>query len=240
MKGLGTWLFALLVGMGTSACGSDEDAAPQLLDPASDHYGKSYAGWAASWVEYVNRVAPPDCVSPLMDATGASCALYQDPESPVFFLVGNFGGVSKRTKCVVPSGKALFFPLLNVWGDNAGVPADMTLSDADIKTFAESTFETLAPSLLHLTVDGRAVEKLESGALPSAPYVLNLKAGENPFACMGLDDVEGEFPGYTGGYFAMLAPLSDGPHTVRFGGGQMSASPTNDVSIDVSYELNFR
>ena len=34
--------------------------------------------------------------------------------------------------------------------------------------------------------------------------------------------------------------LTDGPHTVRFGGGQMSASPTNDVSIDVSYELNFR
>jgi hypothetical protein len=242
MKGPGTWAIALFIGLATSACGSDKDSAPSLsiLDPDVEHYGKSYAEWAASWVQYVNRVSPPDCINPLMDASGASCALYQDPESPVFFLVGNFGGISKRTECVVPSGKALFFPLANAWGDNVGVPADMLLSDADLKSFAEMTFASLSPSLLHLTVDGSAVSNLERGGLPSAPYVLNLPAGKNLYDCMGLDGVEGEFAGYMGGYFALLAPLSDGPHKIRFGASQVSASPSNDISIDVSYDLTVR
>src|SRR5689334_20097251 len=117
----------VLLALGVSACGSDdkETSSLDLLDPSAVHYGKTYAEWSASWVSYANSVAPPDCVSPMLDATGASCTLYQDPQSPVFFLVGNWGGVSRRTECVVPSGKALFFPLVNVWADNAGVPDEM-------------------------------------------------------------------------------------------------------------------
>jgi hypothetical protein len=240
MKGFGSWAIALLC-LAASACGSDEKAASTLdmLDPSSVHYGKAYAEWSASWVAYINSFAPPDCMNPLLDASGASCLLDQDPQSPVFFLVGNFGGVSLRTECVVPSGKALFFPLINAWADNAGVPTEMTLPDADLKSFVASNFETYATSTLRLTVDGQEVPKLERGGIRSAPYVLNLPAGKNPYSCMDVA-AEGEFPGYTGGYWAMLPPLADGPHTLRFGGSQMSASPSNDVTIDVSYDFSVR
>src|SRR5687767_14353396 len=91
-------LVVVLAGL-VSACGGDDEkpnAEPTLdiLDPTEVHYGKTYEEWAAAWVQYVNDVAPPECINPILDTTGETCALYQDPESPVFLLVGNFGGIS--------------------------------------------------------------------------------------------------------------------------------------------------
>jgi len=188
------------------------------------------------WVRWLNRVSPPECANPVMDTSGEDCALYQDPDSDVFMLAGNYGGVSLRDACVVPAGKALFLPLINIYGDNAGVPEDMLISDAEIKNFVELNTGLVVLDSLHLSVDGHAVERLERGGVPSAPYTLELVAGENVYACQGLD-VEGEFPGYVGGYWALLAPPSAGEHTLRFGGTQDAVPQGQTVTVDVTYEL---
>jgi len=226
-----------------SGCGSDDDEpAPvktklDILDPAAPHAGKTYAEWAEAWVQYWTRTAPPECADPIMDATGEYCALYQDADSPVFFLVGNFGGVSLRDACVVPAGKSLFFPLLETTGDNAGVPEDMLLSDADLQNFVEAGYAVMVPESLYLTVDGQSIEHLARGGLPSAPYTVDLAPDANLYSCSGTDGVEGEFKGYTSGYFAMLAPLAPGAHSITFG-GKTSASPQGQaLTIDVRYDL---
>jgi len=224
------------------ACGSnDGDAQPaasiDLLDPTVPHYGKTYAEWAAGWVQYVNNVAPPDCINPITDTTGAACALYQDPDSPVFNLTGNFGGVSIRDECVAPAGKALFLPLLAVWGDNAGVPSDMTLSEADLESFVEQTYDVLLPGSLKLVVDGHPIEHLERGGIRGAPYTIHLEPDANSYSCAMVDGVEGDFPGYLSGYWALLAPLATGQHTLAFGGESTGSPQGQPSTLDIRYTL---
>jgi hypothetical protein len=222
-----------------AACGSDgNDNGVDILDPATFHYGKTYGEWAAEWVHYVYSDSPPECENPITDPTGAHCRTYQDLTSPVFFLAGNFGGVSHRSECPVPEGKALFFPLLMVWGDNAGTTADRILSDDGLKRYAQSNFDTFERSSLRLLVDGHSIPALERGAIPRAPYVAHMEAGKNPYACMGIEDVEGDFPGYVTGYWAMLAPLPPGPHSIAFRGHVTSTMPNNDVRLDVTYTFD--
>jgi hypothetical protein len=231
------WLCVAVLSSALSVACSSSSSDPDLdiLDPYAVQYGKSYPEWAAEWVAYANRVAPPECASPFEDATGASCQLYQDPESPVFFLVGTFGGVARREQCTVPHGKALFFPLLSVWGDNAGTPADMLHTDAELKAFVESTFSGLLPESLRLEVDGQRIVHLERGGISSAPYTVNIPADMNSYTCAGVPGVEGDFSGYVGGYWALLPALTKGRHTIAFRGA--SSGGSEDVSIDVSYTL---
>jgi len=243
MRPLASFLLLGSLSFVATACSSDDDEpAPQktkldILDPSAPHAGKTYGEWAEGWVQYWTGTAPPECVNPINDDTGASCALYQDPASPVFFLVGNFGGVSLRDACVVPAGKSLFFPLLNTTGDNAGVPEDMILSDADLQNFAQASFKVMVPESLYLTVDGQSIAHLERGGMPSTPYTIDLLPDANLYTCSGVDGVEGEFKGYASGYWAMLAPLAPGKHTLTFGGKTSDSPQGQALTIDVSYEL---
>ena len=239
-----TPLMAVLVlGPALVACGNDasdtKSSTIALVDPASA-YGKSYAEWSLDWVSYVNSVSPPECISPLMDDSGASCGLYQDEASPVFFLAGNYVGVSIRDNCVAPAGKALFFPLINVWGDNAGVPEDMLLSESDLKAYVESNFDRCYVDQLRLEVDGESVADLAKGGVRSAAYTLELAPMENIYTCGGMDDVEGEFPGYVSGYWAMLAPLDAGEHTLEFGGAAKGSTTSEDQPVGQTYNLTIR
>jgi hypothetical protein len=237
-----SFLPACVLALGLVACGSDDAAKPaqqklDLLDPAAAHYGKTYGEWAGAWVQYIGNVAPPECTSPITDPTGAGCQLYQDPEAPVFMLAGNYGGVSLRDECVVPAGKALFFPLINIYGDNAGTPAELTLSDADLQKFVEDNIAGVLPESLELSVDGQSIAHPERGLVPTTPYTLTFTAGANAYTCAGVDGVDGEFPGYVGGYWAMLAPLSSGAHTLAFGGAASDGVQGQATTIDVTYDL---
>jgi hypothetical protein len=233
---LGAALSMLLIGCGGNDDPPDSRAKVDILDPSTAHYGKTYEELAGDWVQYLYNVAPPDCVNPVTDATGANCALYQNPDDSVFLLAGNYGGVTVRDECVVPSGKALFFPLLNVNADNAGVPDDMTLPDSELSNYAESNFEVMHADSLKLVVDGHAIRNLERGAIPLAGYTTTLEPDANIFTCLMADGYEGEYKGYLTGYYAFLAPFSPGAHTIEFGGS--SLGPQGQVvTVDVTYHL---
>jgi hypothetical protein len=228
-----------------TGCGADDKTPSDttkktldLVDPGGMPYGNSYAGWSAAWMQYAMSFAPPGCENPFLDETGANCELYQDTESPVFYLSGNLGGVSLRDECVVPAGRALFFPLINVFGDNAGVPADMVVSDEVLKGFVEDTYATIVPDSLHLSVDGQSIGHLERGGVPSAPYTIELAAGANAYTCAMVDGVEGDFSGYIGGYWAMLPPLAKGTHEIAFGGSTTDSPQGKALVLDVTYALS--
>lgn len=238
-----TWrtgtLGALASALFLCACGGDEQApdpeAVDILDPAQEHYGKSYADWAGAWVQYTNDTAPPECLNPINDTTGAGCQLYQDEDSPVFMLAGNYGGVSIRDQCVVPKGKALFFPITQISGDNAGVPEDMLLTEAELRAYVDSGFAHMRVE--SLAVDGHRIDRPERGGVDGALYTLELAPGENIYECVMIEGVEGEFTGYTSGYFAMLAPLDSGQHTISFKAEHTDSDESQSVNIDVTYEL---
>jgi len=226
-----------------AACGEDsEPKSVALLDPQGAHYGKTYAEWAAEWIRYVYDFAPPSCADPLMDETGAMCALGQDPASPVFFLVGTLGGPATRTECVVPTGAALFFPLFNTWADNAGLPPEQLLDDAQNKAYVEAGGNEVELSSLYARIDGHAVADVQAGFTREAtPYHLEFPAAPNAYTCIGVDGVAGGFDGHVQGAWVMLAPLAPGRHVIEFGGrakNDMASDP--DFSTDVRYELTVR
>jgi len=234
-------LVLVCLGAGSLAGCEGEESSDELsiLDPAKKHLNRTYAEWAAEWIKYIHKSSPADdCADTIQDTTGEFCTLYQTPESGVFFLSGTYGGPARR-RCVIPSGVALFFPIINIWNDNAGVAEEEVLQDSELKTFTQAVVDKVNVDSLYVTLDSKNVGGVEAGLLEEpAPYTINLPAGPNTYACYGVPDVVGEFRGYTGGAWAMLAPLSKGQHRLEFGGMLDSATAGEaPFSLDVTYDL---
>ena len=125
---LGTLLVALLfsVMLAPSPAVADRgnDGDGLVLPIQGKHYGKTSGAWSALWWRYV--LEHPAAETPLADATGERCQIGQS--GPVFFLVGVGGsGAVTRNQCVVPRGKAIFFPMVNAFdvhtpGDGLNTP----------------------------------------------------------------------------------------------------------------------
>jgi hypothetical protein len=207
------------------------NANPGVLPPNSHAFGKTYGGWSAAWWQYVE--SQPVSSNPLLDSTGAGCRAAQS--GSVFFLVGaNGSGSVTRDQCTVPVGKALFFPLLNASNIE---PAKTPLGAWEELEGAFGPF-----SELHASVDGRALANLDPATTPyrvcagpvarcSAPSFSVFLPAENFFGTP-----EGTYePTVADGFYALLTPLSPGPHTISFGGtGLFLGGP---FSQDITYHL---
>jgi hypothetical protein len=225
-------IFALSVAaLLMAGCGSDDKkdattAAIEPLDPTAWNYGGRYSDWAGQWWKWLLQVVPTaDCGEPVGDTTGELCALGQDPTSQVFFLVGTWGSTVTRTKCVVPQGKALFFPVVASSADNGGVPEDSLQTDEQLRARVATDFGNMPTAKLSLSIDGRQIANLDRLAVQAAPYEYTLPPSPNMYDCLGAPDVTGTYPGYTSGYYALLAPLPPGDHTLEYGGTVESTDP---------------
>jgi hypothetical protein len=125
----------------------------QIITPdnAQAVTGMTYGEWSAVWWQYVLSPPVSDPNNPLLDPTGAGCAVAQSRSSPVFFLVGTAGtGAVTRDECTVPAGKVRFFPLVNAFdvhvpGDGLDTPE---LVRQDLLALFGPTTE------LHASIDG--------------------------------------------------------------------------------------
>ena len=81
---------------------------PGVPPPNSAPHGLTDGEWSAKWAKWA--VEPPPAKSPLLDTTGANCAVGQSGH--VWFLAGTSGGAVIR-RCTVPTGQMLFFPVGN-------------------------------------------------------------------------------------------------------------------------------
>src|SRR5215831_10665104 len=77
--------------------------------PPASHLATSWWQWA---------LETPASENPLTDTTGQFAAVNQ--RGRVWFLAGNSGGITIRP-ITVPSGKALFFPIVNVFDAEDGI-----------------------------------------------------------------------------------------------------------------------
>ncbi|MER7725188.1 hypothetical protein [Streptomyces sp. NPDC096323] len=82
---------------------------------------------AGRWWKWA--MSAPDDVSPVRDTTGEHAAWNQP--SDLWFLAGTYGGRVVR-RCVIPTGKPIFFPVLNMRIDRAyaKVPPSMKVAEA--------------------------------------------------------------------------------------------------------------
>ena len=208
---------------------------PGVVPPDSELYGKTYKQWTAEWWRYV--MGFPAATSPLADDTGANCANGQS--GPVFFLVGTIGTEVVRNECVVPKGKSILFPALNVL---CAIPEDGA-TKKEVTTLCSKGFIDNV-DIAEVTVDGVKVENIfpdedQDGYRFSTWFSFD-GAIDNIYDtfCTGAPSgtcYEGfhDKKGFTDGYWVMLYPLSAGPHTIHITGGVTSWG----FAVDVTYNL---
>ena len=207
----------------------------------SSPYGKSYSEWATEWWQWAYSIpsdpANKGAPNPLFDTTGANCN--ESQSGRVFFLAGRYtlsgstDPLNAERTCEVPSGKAIFFPIVNSESDNLNAEDGSfgTKSKATLKAEVKAQVDSVDD--LSVIVDGvslrdpfgfRVKQKTFSYSLPS-PNVVNALGYE----AVGATDVP---LAVSDGYYLMLYPLSPGDHTVRFSGGISGV-----FHLDIIYHL---
>ncbi|MFO0644758.1 MAG: hypothetical protein U0326_00820 [Polyangiales bacterium] len=202
---------------------------PQVAPPQSRPHGRSYGEWEVAWWRWALGVAAER--NPVTDETGANCA--QGQSGDVWFLAGNYGGVTRR-ECTVPVGKALYFPMVNqVW---VQMLTDPPSTVPEMYSYVRGA---VAGATLSASIDGRALVDLTQYYEETAVFA----AYFNPSNTWGATEAQcasrGRFlvcpESVDAGYALFIAPLSRGDHQIRF-----AATLNTGFSLDVTYTLHVR
>jgi hypothetical protein len=167
-------------------------------------YGHTYAEWDARWWLWAFSI-PADPTNPLFPGGN----VLQNQTAPVWFLTGV--GPSEVRSITIPSGIALYFPILNAECSTVEPDPFHGNNEAELRACAKGWMDTSTG--LAAEIDGRPVRNLSAYRHQSTLYA---------FGPLGANNILG-VPGATGfsaddGYYLMLAPLPTGAHTIHFSG----------------------
>lgn len=196
------------------------------IAPINSHpNGATYGQWGARWWQWAFSFPvhnPPytgPTYNPLFVNGAEDCSLGQIGH--VWFIGGVFGisGAASRT-CSIPSGTALFFPVLNVVWDNVAVNPPLSIDKlrAAAAGFVASTTE------LHATIDGTPVPNLSNYRAQSPVFAYTFPPEDNVYQTFGAAVPGADWPTTTvdpavaDGYWLFVHPLPPGVHTLTFGG----------------------
>ena len=184
---------------------------------------------AAQWWQWA--FGAPASVNPVTDETGQFGAVNQ-PNGNLWFLAGNFGGITVRT-ITIPVGKALFFPVANVIDveDGTATPGGKVFAVKKPLQVAEAFVSSAISTAFGLScsVDGNDIPITAANLEQSTPFGLHLPP-DNVFAL----PVGVYYPAVDSGYYVLLNPLSAGQHTIHFTGGTTFAG---FFFVDVTYNI---
>ncbi len=230
LRGLRTLLLAMLAVMlcfGGCGGGSGGGAVEGLVEPGYVlppeyiHYGASYAEWSAKWWQWA--LEGPFTVSPMADQTGEYA--WQNQVDPVWYIAGSWGDINHPGPSVtsrnvtMPSGKALFFPIVNVEWDYTFCiePNTPPKSITQLRQEAYNVMQGCRD--LYCVVDGITI--FDS---PDTAGCARFRVISPEFQVLMPSDPCGVLPSpfvmdptVSDGVFVMLAPLPAGEHRVRFG-----------------------
>jgi hypothetical protein len=246
---MGIWAsvvrFAVLSALGallTPGCSGNGNggsaSSAEALDPTQMHYGFSDDVWGTKWWQWIYQTPQTNgCNIPFLDPDGSHCTDGQSGD--VFFLAGTQGGKIERDKCAVPSGKAIFFPIINPTADNEGVPTAMQLTPSGLMGYVQTQMEGVAVSSLSAEFDGVAITDLGRFKTQIMQYTYTLPPEPNIYTCEGDKGLTGTVsPAFEAGYYIMLAPPAPGAHVLHFAGSSPMTTPP--VMVDVTYKFTIQ
>lgn len=177
------------------------------------------------WWQWAMSTSEED--SPVADTSGTNCAVNQRGDT--WFLAGGFGSSKIQRTCTVPSGKKLFFPLINmVYWPARGA---RTITCADTKASAALNNDTALD--LFAELDGTPIRDLKRYRIASSEcfdVFARMPAALHPYKA---------FPSATDGFWLLLNPLPPGRHTLKFGGRYNHESADYGRMVqDIEYVLN--
>lgn len=167
-------------------------AAPSPLtrDPVG---GVSLAGWTARWWRWADGQGG----APYLDPDGRVCDVGQ--QGPVWNLAGTNGRFRPHRECVVPAGKYLLLPIINM----AHFQVDETVSCKALQAGAAVNNDYLISAVVLL--DGQPLGDMRGHRVRSE-------------GCFRMDaDDEHSRLAAADGYWVMLKPLPPGRHTLSVG-----------------------
>ena len=196
----------------------------QLYPINSKPYGLTYGEWSSKWWQWAMSIPTKD--SPIVDKTGAKCAVGQNDPN-VWFLAGTGGGEANRV-CAIPAGKAIFFPIINVECDYS-YPNLKT--ESDLRKCAKDDQDKVTNLLT--TVDGVAIPDLKQYRVQSPLFNMTVPK----------DNVMGIPPGtaqaVSDGFWVFLRPLPPGKHEIDFTGSLADFTATGPLNLveDAKYDV---
>lgn len=206
---------------------------PLVLPPHARPYGLSLGEWGTLWWQWAYCI-PCTEKHPGWDKTGEFCDTEQS--GPTFFLVGNFVDNKKVERfCVVPFGKSIFFPVLNVECSTVEGPPFGCVEHPmpDELGCVECAEALLCPDdLLTCTINGEKIDNLHGFRAASRGFELTLPPVDS---CLGVPDPEA-LAG-ADGYWIFLAPPPRGDYEIHFT-GEIRCGPAIGFSLDVTYVLS--
>jgi len=225
--------------------------------------GKTYGEWAAKWWQWAfnTNFAQFESGGTEEQPVPVDCSAGQ--QGPLWFLAGALASQVSKRACQnpIPSGKTLFFPLVNYgfWNPDASCPEAESFNCAveqkrantngffsdQIPGNLNGSLETYACQL-SATVDGVPVQNLGYAIIRTQSPVFSLDGflpdGTPVSDPETIDD----------GYYVAIPSLGKGAHTIHFTGGvcdfkdspqALNSDPpaaTPIFKVDVTYTLEVR
>ena len=170
----------------------------------SEPYGKTWQLWVAEWWKWC--YAEPLSSSPITDNDGKFASRYQEDPN-VWFLGGTAGGYAERT-CTVPSGKSLFFPIVNDFISFAEY--EQLKTEDELKSYSKADLDTT--SICEVNIDDYQLDKTYCCRFQSDPFHMRVPIPTSE-GMVYTDTV-----GVTDGYWAFIKNLSAGRHSLLING----------------------
>ncbi len=174
--------------------------------------GHSYGWWNARWWQWATSFPADPALNPVMDPTGAAGHLGQS--GPVWFLAGTYGDQVTRN-VTIPRGKKILVPVMNQEWDNVygfdplGYAAG-SMSYPQLLQVCDYIIDQATN--MSVTVDGTAIQNLESYRAPSPPFVCEL---EPTLAALWGYPTGPIYPCAADGIYLILRPLTPGQHVIH-------------------------
>ena len=192
-------------------------AAPMAFGQVADNSVASEQARALSEAWWPWALEKSTAASPLNGSyeDGSQCdgQAANGSAQDVWFLAGTITGEKVERTCTVPAGRKIFFPVFNILDYNVpGAQSEEELQEEVVGWTNDALAHPKRP--LFVTVDGEPVEmnRLDS---PSDLFHYTLQKGDY-LTDFGVEP--GPYVGVTDGVWVTLPPLSEGNHTVHFGG----------------------
>ena len=180
-----------------------------------------------------------------MDPTGQYCAERQVDE--IWFLAGVSGSDKAERTCAIPSGKSLFFPLINTAYFAFLNDPPETRTEEYVRKAGSCT----QPAHISVSIDGfKILQPLKyfTGPSGSESPIFNAQLPPDNLFGVQTTDPNGQnyardlalSPSAEQGYYLFLYPLSPGKHTIQWqasGCTLASTKPPTPASQDITYHL---
>lgn len=195
---------------------------PGVVPVDSKFFGKTYGDWSEEWWKWTLSI--PADRNPLLDTTGDFCAERQSGN--VWFLAGTFGETGVVRNCDIPSGKALFFPIINA--ECSKVEGDGP-AQKELRAGAKALIDNV--TVKEVIIDDTVLIDLDNYRVGSKLFVFKLPTNNV------MELPAGSSPAVSDGYWIMLKPLSAGQHEIHVH-GEAKISETFTFKTEVTYNLN--